>query len=363
MKVAALAYIRIGNQSVPADAISLRELVLKGVGTTYDSNISKYSFSDFDFSQLKSAYYTRTGKSFEDSDYESFGLVSDDGKLTYAGALLANDSPIKQSRLFCTRWNGLDKASGVIDALDDEEFSGSLVFLLQEGLRFISRNSKKMWKKTGDNRINMPDYPARSYTEGLVNGLIHRNYLELGSEVHIDMFDDRLEIYSPGGMYDGTLVQNDDIYKVPSKRRNPVIADIFDRLNYMERRGSGFKKIIDDYKRQHFYTDTMMPEFYSNKGTFILTLMNLNYEKVATKSGDKKVATKTGDKKITQKTAMHYKAILEYMSDGREYRLDEIIPVVGVKVSRAKVLMNGLVEQGKVTTIGANRDRRYKKIT
>lgn len=78
-----------------------------------------------------------------------------------------------------------------------------------------------------DGRIELPDYPERSVLEGMVNGLIHRQYLELGSEVHIDMFDDRLEIYSPGGMYDGSVVQERDISKIPSKRRNPIIADIF----------------------------------------------------------------------------------------------------------------------------------------
>lgn len=46
----------------------------------------------------------------------------------------------------------------------------------------------------------MPDYPDRAVLEGVVNALIHRNYMEIGREVHIDMFDDRIEIYSPGGI-------------------------------------------------------------------------------------------------------------------------------------------------------------------
>lgn len=72
----------------------------------------------------------------------------------------------------------------------------------------------------------MPDYPDDAILEGIVNALIHRDYLELGSEVHIDMFDDRLEIYSPGGMPDGSKVQNLDLRNVSSKRRNPIIADL-----------------------------------------------------------------------------------------------------------------------------------------
>lgn len=123
----------------------------------------------------------------------------------------------------------------------------------------------------------MPDYPERAVLEGIVNAIIHRNYLEAGSEVHIDMFDDRIEIYSPGGMYDGTRVQERDLMKVPSRRRNPVIADIFNRLKYMERRGSGFKKIIGDYRKQPQYDESMAPKFDSDYDAFLLILKNLNY--------------------------------------------------------------------------------------
>ena len=73
----------------------------------------------------------------------------------------------------------------------------------------------------------MPDYPERAVLEGIVNALIHRNYLEVGSEIHVDMFDDRIEIYSPGGMLDGTKVQERDLMNVPSRRRNPIIAAIY----------------------------------------------------------------------------------------------------------------------------------------
>ncbi|MCR5798016.1 MAG: hypothetical protein K6G63_08910, partial [Eubacterium sp.] len=105
----------------------------------------------------------------------------------------------------------------------------------------------------------------------MVNALIHRSYLEVGSEVHIDIYDDRLEIYSPGGMCDGINVQDRDIMLIPSRRRNPVIADVFQRLNYMKRRGSGFKKIIGDYEAQHNYSDELAPVFNSQYDSFFLT--------------------------------------------------------------------------------------------
>ena len=105
-------------------------------------------------------------------------------------------------------------------------------------IEFVKNNTKKRWKKTGTGRIEMPEYPEQAVHEALVNALIH-DYLINGSEVHIDIYDDRMEIYSPGGMPDGSLIQERDPLTVPSTRRNPVLADVLNRLGYMERKGSG----------------------------------------------------------------------------------------------------------------------------
>ena len=123
----------------------------------------------------------------------------------------------------------------------------------------------------------MPEYPERAVLESCVNALIHRDYLDYGSEVHIDMFDDHLEIYSPGGMMDGTMVQNLDVLNVPSRRRNQVIADIFNRLRYMDRRGSGFKKIVEDYQMYANVSNGAKPVFKSELSSFFITLPNLQY--------------------------------------------------------------------------------------
>jgi predicted HTH transcriptional regulator len=272
-----IAYVRVGNESVPADAATLKRLVLHGSGISYDSLPTHFKTVDYAFTKLRSVYRARTGNELEDADFISFGLSTDDGMLTNAGALLSDECPIRHSRLFCTRWYGLDKASGVMEALDDKEFSGSLVSLLQNGEEFVKNNTKKRWKKTGQGRLEMPEYPEQAVLECIVNALIHRDYTQVGSEVHIDIFDDRMEIYSPGGMYDGSVVQDLDVDHIPSKRRNPVIADVFSRMHYMERRGSGFKRIKSDYQNAVNYRPQTAPKFYSTNTSFFVTLYNLNY--------------------------------------------------------------------------------------
>lgn len=272
------AYVRIGNESVKATATELKRLVLRGKNTSYDSQNSTYKAEDYAFSKLKERYKKWTGNSFDNKDLISFGLVNEQGNLTNAGALLADESPIRCSRLFCTRWNGVNKSGGVVDALDDAEYSGSVISLIENGEAFIKRNCKMKWRKTANSREEMPEYVGRSYHEALVNALAHRDYLVNGSEVHIDIYDDRMEIYSPGGMPDGSMIQDRDPLTVPSTRRNPVLADVFNRLGYMERKGSGFGRIIGEYEFQINYSESKRPTFRSDRYQFTVVMPNLNYD-------------------------------------------------------------------------------------
>lgn len=88
------------------------------------------------------------------------------------------------------------------------------------------------------------------------------------------MFDDRLEISSPGGMPDGSIIQELDIKNIPSIRKNKIITDIFTRLDYVEKRGSGFKRIIEAYDNSD-----LKPEFISTKSYFIVKLPRKIYKK------------------------------------------------------------------------------------
>jgi len=269
-----VAYYRIGNESAPAPTAVLNELLLKGLHQTFDALETKYCFSDYSYTLFEATYKQKTGSAVEKPrDYHSFGMLTSDNMLTFVGALFADQCPIYQSRAFCTRWNGLKKGGLYIDALDNDEFHGNAISLLTDALKFVRHNSSVKWKKTGTGRIEMPDYPSEAVHEAMVNALVHRDYLIRGSEIHVDMYNDRLEIVSPGGMPDGKRIQDLNIDDVSSIRRNPIICDIFSRLRLMERRGSGLRKIIDQYPID------VEPSFRSTEQSFIVTLPNLNYGK------------------------------------------------------------------------------------
>lgn len=166
--------------------------------------------------------------------------------------------------------------------MDDKEISGaSLISLLNDTEAFIRNNSKNPWTIRGMRREEKSDYPFKAVREVLVNAMIHRDYQIVGTEVHVDMFDDRLEIISPGGMLSGSRIQDLDLRRVPSMRRNEIISDIFGRLHYMDRRGSGIGRILNSYTEF-----VEKPQFFSTEYYFLVVLPNRSVSSPAQTSID-----------------------------------------------------------------------------
>ncbi len=268
-------FIKAGNQSILAPKHILDNLILKGQNTTFDELPSIYNISDVSFTLLNASLKKETSKEFnKEKDFISLELMTKDKKVTNAGLLLSDQGVLKQSRIFCTRWKGLVKGSINGDAIDDKEYSGSIISLLENTETFIKNNSCSGWEIIGMKRIEKEDYPLRAIREAVVNAIIHRDYQIIGGEIHVDMFDNRLEITSPGGMIDGSFVQNLDINKISSMRRNRIISDIFNRLHFMERRGSGLTRIIESYSECN-----VKPEFISDTSSFKVIFPNKGYMK------------------------------------------------------------------------------------
>ena len=259
-----IAFVRIGDESLPATAEQMVRLVLKGSNKTFDSLQTDYKAEDYSFTILANAFKTRTNQEWNKKYLLSFGLITNNGFLTNAGALFADDCPLWHSRLYCTRWDGKEKR----DAVNDAEFTGNVLMLLREAMNFVKSNTKRGWEKLPDGRKNKPEYAERAVLEAMVNHFIHRDYTVMGGEVHLDIYDDRLTITSPGGMYNGLLIQNLDIADVSSERRNPILANVMAQLDYMEKRGSGLTRICNETMALDGYKDELKPVFKSTPTQF-----------------------------------------------------------------------------------------------
>ena len=289
----------------------------------------------------------------------SWGIIDENGNLTNAGALLADESPIRQSRIFCTRWNGLDMTSGLGEAIDDVELEGSVISQLQDAVSFVRNNSHKKWWKENDYHEELPDYPERAVTEAIANAIIHRDYLQMGSEIHIDMYDDRLEIYSPGGMMDGRLIQQLNPLIVPSKRRNPLLADFFSRLGLMERRGSGMKKIIDSYKRFEGLHNFHAPEFQSNASEFHVTLWNLNYRNDGIIDGKEFLKE---DNKFRKEFLKAQRMIYKMISSNPEITIAEMAANIGVSDRQVRKYLKRMTDMKFIVREGGRKSGTWRII-
>ena len=102
---------------------------------------------------------------------------------------MADQHIVYNSRIFCTRWNGLEKGSIFDDALDDKEYEGNLIYLLKNATDFIKNNSKVRFAKEAQYRV----YPTREHREAIrqhgITPYHRRSYNLTGQELPLPFED------------------------------------------------------------------------------------------------------------------------------------------------------------------------------
>ena len=228
---------------------------------------------------------------------------------------------------------------------------------------FAKKHNQLKWKKLPNSRIDLPDYIERPIHEALVNALVHRDYMEIGSEVHLDIFDNRIEITSPGGMVEGLPIQKRDLYHIASRRRNPYLEDIFHRLQLMERSGSGIKEIMNDYEASANITENRLPTFFSDESDFNVTFWNLNY---GLEPGDNEeisgeVSDKVSDKSIGNANLSDTeKQILSLIKENSAITQKELASRIGISEIGIRKAMAKLKKDGIITREGSPKKGSWK---
>lgn len=338
------AYIRNGDQSIEAPVHILNELILKGTGQTYDTIVTGMPIKDFSFSFLRSKYRNRTGFSLKDEDFVSFGLCKDDF-ITRAGLLLADENNLLQCRIFCTRWNGTNKISEK-EVIDDQEISGSLIKQLDSAFDFYKRNTKSGWHKEKGETISDAEYDDEAIKEALVNAIVHRDYNVIGAEVCLNIYDDRIEVTSPGTMFSGVRLPEKIDFTMESVRRNPVIADLFGRMNLMNRRGSGLSNITE--KTNALFNDGKNHVFYSERGCFfVVKIENSQYESIEKNTKE----STDGSESLSKK---EYEIMDELSKDS--YQTYEILSTkIGISKRTVANAISSLIEKGFIKRVGPDK--------
>ena len=182
---------------------------------------------------------------------EKMGLLVQDQngtlRATVAGVLLCSSAPerwLPNAYITATRYRGADRASG---QLDSQDIVGPLDKQVRDALTFAVRNMSVAARKEPA-RQDLPEYSEKALFEALVNAVVHRDYSIRGSRIRLAMFNDRLEICSPGGLPNNLTIES---MGERQSTRNEVLTSILGRMNvggieaaggrqfFMERRGDG----------------------------------------------------------------------------------------------------------------------------
>ncbi|WP_330997999.1 ATP-binding protein [Pectinatus haikarae] len=152
--------------------------------------------------------------------------------------------------------------------LDNQRIEGNILDLLNEAIRFVKKNmrTKTIINSETGQREDRTDYPITAVREAIINALVHRDYSihTEGMPIQIVMFDDRLEIHNPGGVYGRIRV--DQLGKVQPDTRNPVLASELEILDITENRYSGIPTIRLEMEKYNLTA----PEFIDARGSFVV---------------------------------------------------------------------------------------------
>ena len=271
-----VCYIRQFGRVKTATPEQIAQLVVKSTRIAYDSVLTDEIYKEKDYQKLIAKYEeTNPGKKLDDKTLISFGFMNNEKRL-FKGALLFKDNCEDLITLAkCSVYPGFDKGGNVVSA--SQSYQGCLISVIYEVVDFVKNHSTIGYKKTNDSRIDLSSYPERALFEGVVNAFAHRNYFIFGTEIQFDVFKDRLEITSPGSLLGGkNLEQEKQISQIMPKRRNELICKILESLHMMEAKGTGFDKIVEDYRQAK---ESQKPFVSCNDDYFTLTLPDLTFQK------------------------------------------------------------------------------------
>jgi ATP-dependent DNA helicase RecG len=189
---------------------------------------------------------------------------------TNAGLLMFGYDPqlhLPQSEVVCIKYAD---TIGVRSYLDRRNLRGTLPELINQTSLFLKQFIRVGATIRGFFREDEPEYPHEALREAVVNAIVHRDYSRLGETVRVFMYDDRVEVRSPGGLLPGISLADLVAMRVRSVPRNPVLAGYLrDRPGYMERIGSGIRFMVSEMRRM----DLPDPEFTDHQD-FVVTFRN-----------------------------------------------------------------------------------------
>ena len=317
------AYRRSDTATVEADPLELRRLVLEGSNMYFED--LPCGSDDLTFEYFETRLKEKLGiRSLNEDILRTFGLYSEDKKYNIAAALFSDRNS----------FSGVDIArfgSSLNEILDRETAAGVSILKQYDAAVSLYRRYYQYEKIEGIERKTVETVPEEAFREAVANALVHRTW-DISSNVRIAMFPDRIEITSPGGLPAG-ITKEEYLNGYISNLRNPVIANVFFRLHYIEMFGTGVRRIKESYKSAY-----IGPEFTVSDNAVKVVLPCMDSRPKLTSDG---------------------RTLLNAMDSEIMMSSSELAETLGWTRDKTIRTLNMVFESGAVVKYGTGRGTRY----
>ena len=319
------AYKRNDTSTVEVDKIELNRLTLLGLNQYYDE--LKARNQDLEFKILKKELEEKLSlKSFSKDVLKTLNLYDDKNGYNNAAELFADENS----------FSGIDIAKfgkNIDEILDRNLFVNiSIISQYQKALEVFSRYYKYE-QISGSERIEKELIPEKAFRETIANALIHRTW-DVNSNIRISMYEDRIEVSSPGGLPVG-ISKKEYLYGQISQLRNPVLGNIFFRLKYIEMFGTGIRRINESYRN---FADKPNFEIFENSIKITLPII------------ETKLFLTTDEK-----------TVMDILEKGNILSSGEILEMTEFKKDKLNRLLKSLIQKNYIAVTGKGRGTKYFK--
>lgn len=366
-------YIRVSGTTRPADRDMSRELYYECDARSFDSVIRRdVEVTDEDIKnlceQMKEVAIANSKSNLQRSSVKdvtknvllSWGILKKDENEkiypTNAYVYLTGQGGLR-SMIQCAVFKGTTRTV----FLDRRNYEGPLWEQVDEAVQFVLRNIRMGCRLEGIYRQDIYELPPDSIRELIVNAVMNCSYIQ-ASNIQVAIYDDRLEITSPGGLLPGVTI---DLMKEGfSKIRNRSLANAFVYMNLVEAWGSGIPKLMQAMQEYGLRE----PEFIDMEVAFRINLyrdqnetdyhfdmngIGKNADKMP-ESADK--VPESADKVLIN---VQEKNIYDYIQKNNSITTAQAAECAGVKQRRAREILSKMVKKGLLKKCGASRSTVY----
>ncbi len=328
-------FLRVGDENRKLSFAQRRELLYDKGQASYEAGPSGASLDSVDQALLK-GYAIAIGAPDPIRLLRARGLASDD-ELTIAGCLLFAEAPqafLPEAFIRVLRYRGRERGTGARQQLiEDIKLEGPIPSQLRDAREQVERlQPTRRALGEGGTFEDVPLVPGDAWLEGIVNAAVHRSYSMVGDHIRAEIFDDRIEISSPG-RFPGLVDLNDPLHTTRFAR-NPRIARVCADLSLGQELGEGIRRMFEEM-RQAGLTD---PMYRQTSGSVELQLL-----------------AEPVDRRLDERLPEHARAITRTLRAAGRMSTGEVMEALGISRPVVQRELNALREAGIAEWVGKSK--------